>query len=276
MASSQTAKAALKKLIKRFVRIVGGRRNARPVARILTYHSIGARDHEMNVTPAALREQMAWLAANATVISLEQAARGEPGVAVTIDDGYRDALTNAAPVLTDLRVPATVFVVAGRFGGFLDHDDASRENRLLARDEVFELHDMGIDIGSHALTHRRLSLLPEREQAHEISESKRILEQILQRPVPTFAYPFGSSADFDATSVRLVQESGYTCAASNRYGVNAVGCDRWCLRRIWVDATDDLAMFQAKVDGRLDRLALLDTRLGTWARRALNRVLRAE
>ena len=71
----------------------------RGCSRILTYHSIGYRDHEMNVTPENFQAQMAWLAKNLQVISLDEAAEGTEGVAVTFDDGYRDHWVNAAPIL---------------------------------------------------------------------------------------------------------------------------------------------------------------------------------
>jgi len=61
-------------------------------------------------------------------------------------------------------------------------------------------------------------------------------------------------------------------AVSNRYGPNPPGADRWTLRRIWIDASDSLPTFQAKVTGRLDSLALLDSGWGLRARRALNRL----
>ncbi len=59
---------------------------------------------------------------------------------------------------------------------------------------------------------------------------------------------------------------------SNRYGPNRPGADVFELRRIWIDATDTFETFQAKVAGRLDLLAVLDSRAGMFARRALNRL----
>ena len=109
------AKTTIKRAVKGVGAMLGRALPARTaVARILTYHSVGSRDHEMNVSPPAFREQMEWLARSANVIPLAEAAASRPGVAVTFDDGYRDNLVHAAPVLEDLGIPATVFVVAGR------------------------------------------------------------------------------------------------------------------------------------------------------------------
>lgn len=55
--------------------VLAGRFTPAPSAcsRILTYHSIGHRNHEMNVTPEAFREQMTWLAENRKVVPLSEA-----------------------------------------------------------------------------------------------------------------------------------------------------------------------------------------------------------
>lgn len=246
-----------------------------PAARILTYHSVGVRDHEMNVSPDAFARQMEWLAANARVISLADAAAGRTGVAVTFDDGYRDNLTEAAPVLLRLRIPAAVFLVAGKMGRTLDHDAGRDGAAILTWDEARALYSMGIGLGSHGMTHRRLAALSEAAQREEVAGSKKTIEDRLGISIEAFAYPFGSAADYNDIGMRLVRESGYACAASNRYGLNRPGGDPWQLRRIWVDASDTLASFQAKVDGRLDLLSLIDSRAGIAARRLLNRILRA-
>jgi hypothetical protein len=94
----------------------------------------------------------------------------------------------------------------------------------------------------------------------------------LGKPVPYFAYPYGTSADYDETSVRFAQEAGCRVACSNRYGYNVAGCDRFTLRRIWIDATDTIETFVAKVTGKLDALSVLDSPVGMFARRMLNRV----
>lgn len=242
-------------------------------SRILTYHSVGMRDHEMNVCRGDFRAQMEWLAAQGAAISLAQAARCEPGVAVTFDDGYRDNLTHATPVLLELGIPATVFVVAGRVGGLLDHDHDPETSRLMSWDELEELASAGIEIGAHSLTHGRLSTLSEAEQNHEIAESRRMIADRLSIEAAAFAYPFGTAADYTDTTVRLVREAGFSCAVSNRYGPNLPEACPWTLRRIWIDSTDTFESFQAKVDGRLDGLSVLDSAWGVRGRRLMNRWL---
>lgn len=266
------AKSAIKRVVKTLLAKTPGR-SRRADTRILTYHSVGARDHEMNVARSDFSEQMDWLGDHTEVISLDDAARGLAGVAITFDDGYADNLINAAPILQQHEYPATVFVVAGLLGSVLDHDRGREHSRLLGEDELLALRDAGIEIGGHSMTHRRLSLLDSRSQRIEILGCKRALESLLSERVRAFAYPFGTLRDYDSETSKFVREAGYAHAVSNRYGPNVADADRFSLRRINIDRTDTLATFAAKVDGRLDALSYLESDLGLYARSTLNRLL---
>ena len=271
--AGRNAKSALKRAVKSTLRLAAPLcRIRRPCARILTYHNIGYSRHDMNVTPEQFREQMAWLQASHRVIALEDCLRMPEGVVITFDDGYQDNLLNAAPVLHALGLPATVFMVAGKAGAPLRLDEAPELCRVMDWDELKRIEDMGLCVGSHTMTHRRLSALDLRAQRAEISDSKSLLEEKLGHAVDTFAYPYGSSMDYTEDTSRFVEEAGYHLAVSNRYGVATPGVDRWTLKRIWVDHTDTLRSFQAKVNGDLDALRFLDSPLGIQGRRILNHV----
>jgi peptidoglycan/xylan/chitin deacetylase (PgdA/CDA1 family) len=243
---------------------------------ILTYHSVGRRNHEMNVCPPAFAQQMRWLADHCAVIAASRAAAGEPGVAITFDDGYRDNLIEAAPVLDGYRMPVTVFVVPARVGAFLDHDDPLDESaRLMTWDQLREIQRRGWTIGGHTMTHCRLSRIDVDRQRSEIAGCRRAIATELGVDADGFAYPFGSALDYTDASVRMAREAGFTFAVSNRYGVNTPKSERFELRRIWIDRRDTLATFAAKVQGRLDRLAWFDSAAGIRARRLANRLLRS-
>lgn len=264
------AKRSLKKTAPMFNRFYPGRRSK---VRILTYHSIGERDHEMNVSCLDFASQMQWLSEHATVISVGDAARGIPGVAITFDDGYVDNLTNAAPVLKDFGFPATVYMVAGKAGETLDHDTDKEHARLMTWDEVRALETTGVSIGGHTLTHARLSRLTEDEQEYEIQECTRILEKELGHPVESFAYPYGSALDYTAESISCVRRAGHQYAVSNRYGSVQSTSSTWELPRIWIDRTDTMTSFALKASGGLDILALQDCYWGIRLRRVINYLL---
>ena len=99
-------------------------RSASHRAAILAYHRVAALtpdSHALCTPPDEFREQMTHLCRNFSPIGLEDLVRAaasgripERAVAVTLDDGYVDALAVASPILTDLGVPATFFVNSDR------------------------------------------------------------------------------------------------------------------------------------------------------------------
>ena len=88
-----------------------------------------------------------------------------------------------------------------------------------------------IEVGAHTATHPALSKLPGASQREEIVESKARLEQILNRPVTSFAYPHG---DFSTETVNIVREAGFDCACSTRADVVNPTTNRLRLPRVLV------------------------------------------
>jgi peptidoglycan/xylan/chitin deacetylase (PgdA/CDA1 family) len=115
-------------------------------------------------------------------------------VAVTFDDGYRSVVETALPLLVELGVPATVFVIAGRLG-----DDNRWPGQwrsvpampLMSASDVREAVSAGMTVGAHSWTHAVLPDLPERQLASEIHESGDRLAQVSGTEVRHFAYPYG-------------------------------------------------------------------------------------
>ncbi|HEX6313905.1 MAG TPA: polysaccharide deacetylase family protein [Gemmatimonadaceae bacterium] len=107
-------------------RFRAARARRRPHVAILGYHRVSESTwdpFDLAITPSRLGAHLAFLAAHARPISLEQAARElsagrvEPRtVVVTFDDGYQDTLTEALPLLRTHRIPATVFACTGNAG----------------------------------------------------------------------------------------------------------------------------------------------------------------
>jgi peptidoglycan/xylan/chitin deacetylase (PgdA/CDA1 family) len=99
-------------------------------------------------------------------------------------------------------------------------------HRPMSRDEVRALaKDDLVEVGAHAVAHSSLAAITADAQRTEIFGSKDELERILQRPVLSFAYPFGTRGDYDAATIRLVREAGFDCACTNVPGVITRGLD---------------------------------------------------
>lgn len=108
--------------------------------------------------------------------------------------------------------------------------------RPLTEDEVVTLGADGlVEIGAHTITHPVLSACPSDVAQREIAGSRRALEEILGRPVTSFAFPYGGPADYSQDTVKIVQEAGFSCAYSTTPGVVGPGAERFQLPRVQVE-----------------------------------------
>jgi peptidoglycan/xylan/chitin deacetylase (PgdA/CDA1 family) len=72
-----------------------------------------------------------------------------------------------------------------------------------------------IEVGAHTATHPVLSQIPVKDQEGELGTSRKALESIVNRPVTSFAYPYGGIADYTPDTVEAVRRTGFLCACSN-------------------------------------------------------------
>src|SRR5260221_13519289 len=143
----------------------------------------------------------------------------EGAVLITFDDGYRDNLENAAPLLHKHGYTAVQFVPLAFIRD--DRQPLPHEEHLAAHgvlnptvdwDELGELEKLGVRIESHGISHRPLADLELDEAAREIAISKLRLEEQLGRPVRAFSYVKGSEAHYKQVHLSLVRQAGYDVA----------------------------------------------------------------
>jgi peptidoglycan/xylan/chitin deacetylase (PgdA/CDA1 family) len=164
-------------------------------------------------------------------------------VGLTFDDGYEDFLENALPVLERFGFSATLFVVAGLLGAENDWEfrrDPRPPMKLLGVEGLREVRARGMEVGSHSMTHPKLSELEARPLREEVSGSRRALSEVLGEAVDGFSYPYGF---IDGASVRAVRAAryAYACAVVVRVEHNA-----YDLPRVTV-TEDNLPKFAAKL-----------------------------
>jgi peptidoglycan/xylan/chitin deacetylase (PgdA/CDA1 family) len=197
---------------------------------------------------------------------------------ITFDDGYRDVLRHALPVLQRHGYPAVLFVPLGYVGEArpLPHEKqfAARRivNRTLDWSELGELDAAGVRIECHGISHHALIDLDIDEAAREIALGKLRLEERLGREVKAFAYAKGSEAHFGPVHVSLVRQAGYELGFTSVSGANSPQSDRFRLRRYNVEPYS-ARTFELVLTGACDLIGLKDTVPGTYARRALNATL---
>ena len=202
--------------------------NKARLPQVLMYHSVSPpqRDHDpLCTSPARFRSQMLYLKKRrlrgVSIRELCQAMNAGDAnglIGLTFDDGYEDSLHTALPILEELGFSATVFVVAGMLGmeNAWEHSGGPRSRlKLLQADGVRELSERGIEVGSHGMAHPRLSGLAPEALASEVSDSRRILSEIVGEAVEGFCYPYGDLDDVAVRAVRRAQYS-YACAVKKR------------------------------------------------------------
>jgi peptidoglycan/xylan/chitin deacetylase (PgdA/CDA1 family) len=116
---------------------------------------------------------------------LDRPAAGPKSLMITFDDGHESDLIVAAPELARRDLHAIFFVVWSYLG----------RPGYLSRDQVLALRADGFEIGSHGLTHARLTQISPAEASNELLESKRRFEDLLQEPIAALALPGGRYND---------------------------------------------------------------------------------
>jgi peptidoglycan/xylan/chitin deacetylase (PgdA/CDA1 family) len=82
----------------------------------------------------------------------------------------------------------------------------------LSESDVRFISDAGMKIGSHASTHRLLSLLQKEEIYVELSESKYLLESLIEKQVDEFCYPYGGPHSYNQTVKDYLAQLNFSVA----------------------------------------------------------------
>ncbi|MEJ7891215.1 MAG: polysaccharide deacetylase family protein [Solirubrobacteraceae bacterium] len=231
---------------------------------VLCYHALSPTwSADLSVTPDAFAQQLRILHKagyhGVTFTEAAQKRTRQREVAVTFDDAFLSVVTLAKPVLDDLGWPATVYAVTdfaaqGRPVAWdgVDHwaqTADAEELHSLDWDALRALHADGWEIGSHTVTHPRLTATDDERLAFELSASKAAVEAALGEPCPSIAYPYG---DVNARVVQAVAAAGYATGAALPARWHEIGALEW--PRVGVYHPDSLMRFRVKT-ARLVRKA---------------------
>jgi peptidoglycan/xylan/chitin deacetylase (PgdA/CDA1 family) len=188
---------------------------------VLCYHTVDETwASSLAVRPDDFEAQMAWLARHRRVLDLPEAMprldrrfRLPLGcAALTFDDGFTGVYDHAFPVLRRWGLPATVFVVTRTLHDRATPVDWVRQSHppgglaCIDRDQILEMRDGGVRFASHTVTHRDLPELTFAEQVTELRDSREALEDLLEEPVDTVAYPRGLHDEVTRDAAR---QAGY-------------------------------------------------------------------
>ena len=120
---------------------------------------------------------------------------------------------------------------------------------MLNWDQVREMHKLGMDIGSHTMTHPNLPNAGLERARTEIVESKARLEAEIGAPVSMFSYPNGGAERYMTREVAaLVREAGFAAATTSRNAFAGSSSDLFALERVQVTEELDRLVFALEVE----------------------------
>lgn len=276
---------------------------------VLTYHRVRPQRDELipgMCDVERFRSQLAvmkrWFNVLPLSDAIERSADGSlppRTVCITFDDGYRDNVDIALPMLRDAGLHATFFIATGYLNdGIMWNDqvihavrfqpagtwdltgiglgrcevsdmasrralfaqiithlkhrepaqraaaaqslyDASpgpRERLMMTDGELASLHEAGMAIGGHTVSHPILTRLHPDAAREELSAGRARLAALTGAPVSLFAYPNGKAdQDYDASHAALAQDVGFDAALSTVWGYADAASPRYELPRVGLE-----------------------------------------
>lgn len=214
---------------------------------ILTYHRVlpetSLDRSPFTVSAKQFEEQMTFLSENGyRALTLSQLldrlnATNEkngivhPGeVVLTFDDGYTDNYETAFPILRAFGLSATFFVITGRIG----------TADFMSWQQLAEMQRGNMHIESHGHSHTPLELLSVEEIITEVTHSKAVIEQRLDKTVRFMSFPHGS---YNKAALDTAREAGYQACATSKCDSVQRSSDAFELPRILIRKSHTIAQF---------------------------------
>jgi len=210
---------------------------------ILLYHEFGDAPSGMFVPADLFEKQMDYVVVNGcnTIGFDDLLAYREQGkplppkpLLITVDDGYASIYNIAYPILAERGLTATFFV----------HTAYVDTPNHLTWAQLRELISNGFEVGSHTVTHPRLTTVE--NLADEVAASRWTIEHELGIAIDVFSYPYG---DYDERVIDAVREAGYRVAVTIEPGYAVASDAPYSLPRFTVRAADGLDGFVAILQG---------------------------
>ena len=200
---------------------------------ILYYHGLGNSGSTWrNIPMETFHAQVEYLSTYFKIISLEEAVRRlrsgknyETAAVLTFDDGFENCRRNLAPYAQYFNIPATVFVCAGNMlhsKPLKDKFEVSPEIRIVSPEQLKEMEQMGVCIGSHGNEHEDMGSISGEDLKQAVQGSARTLAEVLGHSVSYFSFPYGQVENMSTEAVACARDM-YDAVFSAYGGYNFPG-----------------------------------------------------
>ena len=129
-------------------------------------------------------------------------------VCITFDDGFSSDHDLVLPELKKIGAKATFFIVT----------DWLNKPGYLTEKQVRNLSEEGMQIGSHSKSHPNFLNITAKERIDELRLSKQTLENIIDKEISTFSFPFGF---YDDSCVQSVFDANYKICCTSKHGLSS-------------------------------------------------------
>ena len=201
---------------------------------IVSYHSINNENCPISLNLEEFEKQLVFFKKNnfQSIHCNEIKNTSKKKFIITFDDGYKDLLTNALPLLKKYNFKATCLIISNLIGKRNIWDEF---NENIKDKELMNLSDInywlknGMKIGSHSKNHKKLTKLDDKEKIDEIINSKNELESLTGTTIDSFCYPYGL---YNENVVNIVKEKYDFAFTTNRSRFNTNKHNKYLLPRI--------------------------------------------
>jgi peptidoglycan/xylan/chitin deacetylase (PgdA/CDA1 family) len=153
----------------------------------------------------------------------------------TMPESNKKKLTDSFPGLMNVSISNDLF-----------------KGMFLSWEHVREMSINGIEMGAHTTNHPILTRVSPYEAELEITNSKKRIEEEINTPVHSFAYPNGQRSDYNDIVIKAVMNAGFQAAYTLLPGptrFDTVKKNPFEIRRVFLSFKDTLPRFAGKLSG---------------------------
>jgi peptidoglycan/xylan/chitin deacetylase (PgdA/CDA1 family) len=216
---------------------------------ILLYHSIGNKDSRLAVGEEEFEKQINFLAKKGyktiTPKDLFHSSENNKRILITFDDGFKDNLINALPVLKKYGYIATIFISTNYIGGKSEFctNKNDREFNMLDETDIKNLEENNWNICNHFHSHKNLTELNDQKIIEEFLKARNILRAIIkyQGNADIISFPRNKYND---NIQKVLKKIGVVMAFAGNRKMYFYGNDIMALPRIEIDKDVNFIKFK--------------------------------